>query len=135
MILLINYNYPLFWKFFKGDERIKNVMYIRIIYGVVRSFFYFSHIGMDVYRNIRVIREDKGLEFGVKNLIKKKYNTDYKYNSFNIKSFYIAMMIFISIRCEIWTETYGVDNNEIEKIKSYLLGIRKDCWISYVSSI
>ena len=72
-------------------------MYIRIIYGVVRSFFYFSHIGMDVYRNIRVIREDKGLEFGVKNLIKKKYNTDYKYNK------------------------------EIKEIKSYLLGIHKDC--------
>jgi len=28
---------------------------------------------MDVYRNIRVVREDKGLEFGVKNLIKKKW--------------------------------------------------------------
>ena len=56
---------------------------------------------MDVYRNIRAVREDKGLEFGIKNLIKKKYNTDYKYNSFNIKSFYIAMMIFISIRYEI----------------------------------
>ena len=96
---------------------------------MVWSFFYFSYIDMDVYRNIRAVREDKGLEFGIKNLIKKKYN------SFNIKSFYIAMMIFISIRYEIWTETYGVDNNEIEKIKSYLLGIRKDCWISYVSSI